>query len=599
MAKVKQTEKEDQRVSPDELLALMGSTAADNREGLTTAYPWKSKMAGQYIRGIFAQQKMLRDISRDPLHWGPMAFAAALQSAAIEHYLTGPIKAHARIAARTGRNPDIFGDMNGWIYKNYSRLLYSLTGYFISNGRFDRKKAREIASTTAGTEFLRNYIEEFTHLERNYSSIGLTRLRAMKDLLKSLLVVITERPLEREPLPFMDGSCDGGVPDGFEKYLEQNRSRMENLYRHKAFDLKEFSEWATLGKIGFSPYDVVPGSQLHCVTLRHYPLPPGVKPNGRVLYMGTPLINKPEIFDLAEGKSVVEGMLKEGFEIYLVDHGDPGPEETELGLDYYGKTVPETYLDLIGRRHPGQEIQVMAYCMAGTIILPYLARRAEERAARGEAMDVRRVALMASPVLFNDTDSGHGAMREVIRQGYDPLLMKDLYGPVNVPPQLIEAGMNEIQPGVAYTVSLGFYGRACRTEAIEDSAHFLYWLTHGTKFPARAHRDWIENFFAGNALVEGTYRLPSSNPALDGRPVDMGMLRKAGVTIFNYKGSRDPIAPPGSCRASDFWGMVDDGNIQVERGGLNRTIEKNIGHIFVVSKKLLAEYLEMVTAFLK
>jgi len=79
----------------------------------------------------------------------------------------------------------------------------------------------------------------------------------------------------------------------------------------------------------------------------------------------------------------------------------------------------------------------------------------------------------------------------------------------------------------------------------------------------------------------------------------MGVLRKAGVTLFDYKGSRDPIAPPGSCRASEMWGQVQDGNIQVERGGLNRTIEKNIGHIFVVSKKLLSEYLEMVTAFLK
>jgi len=30
---------------------------------------------------------------------------------------------------------------------------------------------------------------------------------------------------------------------------------------------------------------------------------------------------------------------------------------------------------------------------------------------------------------------------------------------------------------------------------------------------------------------------------------------------------------------------------------LNRTIEKNIGHIFVVSRKHLAEYLEMVSEF--
>jgi poly(3-hydroxyalkanoate) synthetase len=595
----KRKEDEGARISPDELLSVMGRTPADNLEGLATSYPWKSKITGQLISALFKQQKTLEAISKDPLHWGPLSFTASLQNAMMERYLTGPVKAHARLAARAGRNPDIFGDMNGWIYKNYARLLHSLTGYFIRNGHFDRRKARLVSSSPEGHTFLREYIDEFLYLERNYSSIGLTRLKAMKDLLKSLLIVITEKPLTGEPPPFTDGSDGGMSPQTFEKYLDENRRRMENLHHERAFDLKEFSEWATLGKIGYSSYEVVEGSELHGVVLRHYPLPANVQPNGRVLYMATPLINKPEIFDLARGKSVIEGMLKEGFEIYLVDHGEPGPEDAGLGLDFYGKTVPETYLGLIHERHPGRGIYVVGYCMGGTIILPYLARRAEERLARGEAMDIRKVALMASPVIFDDGPSGHGSMREVIRRSYDPVLMEALYASVNIPPQLVEAGMNEIQPGVQYTVSLGFYGRASHLTAIHDSAHFLYWLTHGTKFPARAHREWIEKIFLGNEICEGKYRLPSSNPALDGKPVDMGALREAGVTLFDYRGTRDPIAPPGSCRASEMWGQVQDGNIQLERGGLNRTIEKNIGHIFVVSKKLLAEYLEMASAFLK
>ena len=67
---------------------------------------------------------------------------------------------------------------------------------------------------------------------------------------------------------------------------------------------------------------------------------------------------------------------------------------------------------------------------------------------------------------------------------------------------------------------------------------------------------------------------------------------------FDYRGSRDPIAPPGSCVAGQLRGTRDDGNIQKTRGGLNRTFEKNIGHIFVVSKTLLAEYLKTVSDFL-
>jgi poly(3-hydroxyalkanoate) synthetase len=140
--------------------------------------------------------------------------------------------------------------------------------------------------------------------------------------------------------------------------------------------------------------------------------------------------------------------------------------------------------------------------------------------------------------------------------------------------------------------------RAIYLHAIEDSAPFLYWLTHGTKFPARAHREWISHLFLGNELVKGSYRLPSTVPELDGQPVDMEAPTRGGVVIFDYRGSRDPIAPPGSCVASQLWGTRADGNIQMTRGGLNRTFEKNIGHIFVVSKTLLAEYLKTVSDFL-
>jgi poly(3-hydroxyalkanoate) synthetase len=235
--------------------------------------------------------------------------------------------------------------------------------------------------------------------------------------------------------------------------------------------------------------------------------------------------------------------------------------------------------------------------MGGTLILPYLARRAEELLAAGKPMDIKKVALMASPMKFDDEGSGHKAMRSLIRKSYDPLLMNELFGAVNIPSQVIEAGMNEIQPGVQHTVVLGFYGRAEIMDAITDAAPFLYWLTHGTKFPVKAHLQWIQNIYIDNQIYEGNYCLPSTNPKFDGKPVNMDILKKACVTIFDYRGTRDPIAPSGSCVAGETWGQVGRGNVKVLSPGLNRTIEKNIGHIFVVSRKHLAEYLKTVNDF--
>jgi len=77
------------------------------------------------------------------------------------------------------------------------------------------------------------------------------------------------------------------------KVSRRQPAKNGNLHHEKAFDLKEFSEWATLGKIvihlrGGGGLEV---AQCYAPAL---PLPPDVKPNGKVLYMATPLINKPE-----------------------------------------------------------------------------------------------------------------------------------------------------------------------------------------------------------------------------------------------------------------------------------------------------------------
>lgn len=584
------------KITPDELLSVIDFSPADNLENLDTTIAWKSKLVGQQVRSLFNYQEMLNTIKKDVWLFGPLAIAASWQSAVLESMLKH-IKASARLAVGASRNPDAIADLNGWIYKSYSRLLYTLTGFFIKDGRFNREKAQMICTTPKGKEYLKNYMDEFAQLEQQYNNLGLSRLKAMKELLKCLLVLITEQPFKEMPLPFAKTNPDGTLRTSFEEYLAENRIRLENLYEANAFDIKEYSERATQGKIGCSYYEYVEGSLNHRVRLRYYPVAEGVKHNGKIIYMATPLINKPELFDLASGKSVVEAMIKKGYIIYMVDHGDPGWEETELGLDFYGKAIPDFYLDIIKQRHPQDEIYIMAYCMGGTLILPYLARRAEELMAADKPMDIKKIALMASPMKFDDDGSGHHPIRSLIRRDYDPYLMKELFGSVNIPPQVIEAGMNEIQPGVQHTVVLGFYGRAEIKESIADSAPFLYWLTHGTKFPVNAHVQWIQNVFIGNQIYEGKYCLPSSNPKFDGKPVNMSILKKAGVRIFDYKGSRDPIAPAGSCVAGETWGCTDKGNVKVTCGGLNRVIEKNIGHIFVVSRKLLAEYLALVEDF--
>ena len=589
-------EMQEERITPQELLARIGYSPADNIEQYKDAVHWKSKLMGYQINSVFQYKYLLEAMSEAPLTLGPMAYWAQWQRSFLETTVAKPIRQTAKIFALNKINPNIFEDLDEKIETLYAGLLYDLCGYFMRLGRFDAEKAIFATTSPWGKEFLRDKIEEFAWLEYSYSSLGLTRLVALKELLRVLVMAITEQPLDGK-LPFMSYNEDSTPALSFEEYLQEIRTKLAMLHRYKAFNIKEFAERATGGDIGYSPYEIVEGSRIYMASLRRYFLPDGVQTNGKVLYFIPPLINMPEIFDLAQGKSVIEGLLSDGYTLYMADFGEPGPDETELGFDFYGKLIHDKYLDLIAERHPGQEVQVVGYCIGGTIAVPYLARRAEELQATGKPMDIKRLALIAAPVKFDDIESGQQEMIETIRQDYNADLLQDLFGTVNIPPQVIETGMNEIQPGVQYSVAKGFFERAQSSEAVLEAAPFLYWLTHGRKFPYRAHREWIQYIFLENRIYTGQYELPSTVASLDAQPVSMDALRDAGVAIFDYRGSRDPIAPAPSCVASELWGQVDNGTGSKPQGSRNVTVEKNIGHIFVVSKKLLGEYLSYLKSF--
>ena len=130
----------EERITPDRLLSVIGISPADNLQGFSTAIPWKSKLVGLQVRGLFGYQKILDSIGRDVSVFGPLALTAAWQSSFMDSFITGPIKAHARMAVGSGRNPDLIADMNGWMYKGYTRLLYTLTGFLSRTANLTGKR---------------------------------------------------------------------------------------------------------------------------------------------------------------------------------------------------------------------------------------------------------------------------------------------------------------------------------------------------------------------------------------------------------------------------------------------------------------------------
>ena len=83
------------------------------------------------------------------------------------------------------------------------------------------------------------------------------------------------------------------------------------------------------------------------------------------------LINRPEIFDLRPGGSLVEFLLAEGFDVYLVDWGYPDEEDAELGLDEYVCDELHWAIRETLRSSGADELTLLGWCIGATMCAMY------------------------------------------------------------------------------------------------------------------------------------------------------------------------------------------------------------------------------------
>ncbi len=105
------------------------------------------------------------------------------------------------------------------------------------------------------------------------------------------------------------------------------------------------------------------------------------------------LINKPYVLDLLPGASLVEYLVNQGFDVYLLDWGTPGDEDRHLALDHYILDyIPRAARKMLQAAH-AHEFTLLGYCMGGTMSAMY--------AALFPALPLKNLILLTSPIDFS------------------------------------------------------------------------------------------------------------------------------------------------------------------------------------------------------
>lgn len=257
---------------------------------------------------------------------------------------------------------------------------------------------------------------------------------------------------------------------------------------------------------------------------RYTPVVPAAQRHPVPLLLVFALMNRASILDLRPGNSFVEYMLQKGYDVYLLDWGTPGPEDSQLGLgDYVLEYLPRAIRKLKAVSGSGH-FSLLGWCIGAMLCTLYGSLRPNE--------GLRSLILLTAPLDF--TDRENIALAQMTDERYfDVDLVLQAHG--NMPGELIDYGAKMLKPVENF---LGGYMRLfdnLDNTKIVDSWHAMNtWLNDGIPFAATAFRQFIVDLYRGNKLMKGTL-------LVRGEKVDLAQLR---ANLLDVIAEDDHITPP-------------------------------------------------------
>ncbi len=237
------------------------------------------------------------------------------------------------------------------------------------------------------------------------------------------------------------------------------------------------------------------------------------------------LINRYYILDFLPGRSLIEFMCDQGFDVYAVDWGTPGDLEADLRWEDVLGGLLRSAVQWTLKVSGAPDLSLYGYCMGGTMALAYAALYPE---------GLRNFVAQATPVDFHE---GGIFTTWTSREFFNVDAMVDAHG--NVPTDLMEAGFSMMAPIQRLTKWLEVFRRIDDPEFVTTFLAMEHWAADNVPFPGEVYRQYIKDCYQDNNFYHGRM-------VVGGRTVDLGQITCPLLTLIAEK---DTIAPPPSSLA--------------------------------------------------
>jgi polyhydroxyalkanoate synthase len=246
------------------------------------------------------------------------------------------------------------------------------------------------------------------------------------------------------------------------------------------------------------------------------------------------LVNRPYMLDLQPDRSLIRGLLARGLDIYLVDWGYPGREDSGLSLDDYLNRHLGACIDRVRDAHGVPSVNLLGVCQGGTMSVCHAALHPER---------VRNLVTMVTPVDFHTDD--FLLAKWARKLDVDGLV--DALG--NVPGELLNAAFVALMPlRLTARKYAGLADIAHDRGALENFLRMERWIQDSPDQAGTAFRQFVRWFFQENRLVRGGLEI-------GGRAVDP---RRIACPVLNVYAAQDHLVPPSASRP--LAGLVSSGD---------------------------------------
>jgi polyhydroxyalkanoate synthase len=255
------------------------------------------------------------------------------------------------------------------------------------------------------------------------------------------------------------------------------------------------------------------------VRVRHYRRngPPSLGPPV-LAFLG--LVGRSYVFDLWQGNSIVQLLMDRGFDVFVLDWGEPDERDAGNTFETYLRGYFPRALQAVLDESGAEELNALSYCMGGNLALQALAGQ--------PTLPIRSLVTMATPMDFSHL----GPVIDLLREGrIEPESMLDDNG--NVPGALVRQSFKLRKPTGDLVQYVNLWQHLWSDDYMEGYQAIGRFLQDHIPIPGGIFRQIAEQWVQGNGFMEDTLRL-------GGRRISLGNVR---MPVLGVIAERDDIVP--------------------------------------------------------